>query len=105
MTNTVWPSTKKFENIFIFWPTHHKRLATTAVNNFTFSPEFKGMSNARQVNDLHGALRDRYPKQERDLRCKLAALYRLTAQFEWDHLIYSHITVSKGTPYIVSFDL
>ena len=28
MTNTVWPSTKKAYNFFIFWPTYRKRLAT-----------------------------------------------------------------------------
>jgi len=44
------------------------------------------------VNDLNGSLRDKYSKPERELRCKLAALYRLTAHFEWDHIIYSHIT-------------
>ena len=42
---------------------------------------------------MHGALREKYSKAERELRCKLAALYRLTAHFGWDHLIYSHITV------------
>ena len=32
MTNTVWPSTKKVYNFFIFWPTYHKRLVTPGVH-------------------------------------------------------------------------
>jgi len=63
-------------------------------NSMSGVSEFKGMSGMpeRQINDITGSMCDRYSKAERAQRCKLAALYRLTAQFGWDHLIYSHIT-------------
>ncbi|XP_063694298.1 alpha-adducin-like isoform X3 [Bolinopsis microptera] len=73
-------------------PLFHGGVNLNGTGGPTGGSEFKGLANMRQVNDLNGSLRDKYSKPERELRCKLAALYRLTAHFEWDHLIYSHIT-------------
>ncbi|XP_067339582.1 alpha-adducin isoform X14 [Channa argus] len=45
------------------------------------------------VNDLRGSDSISYDKGEKMLRCKLAALYRLTDLFGWSELIYNHLTV------------
>lgn len=46
------------------------------------------------INDLRGALSNKYPLAERQLRCKLAATYRLVDMFGMSEGIYNHITVS-----------
>ncbi|XP_078126846.1 alpha-adducin isoform X5 [Sander vitreus] len=45
------------------------------------------------VNDLRGSDSISYDKDEKLLRCKLAAFYRLADLFGWSELIYNHITV------------
>lgn len=46
------------------------------------------------IADLRGAEGTKYSKEERVLRTKLAALYRLVDLFQWSQGIYNHITVS-----------
>lgn len=45
------------------------------------------------INDLSGILASKYTMAEREMRCKLAAVYRLVDMFGWSQLIYNHITV------------
>lgn len=45
------------------------------------------------INDLAGILSSKYTTAEREMRCKLAALYRLVDMFGWTQLIHNHITV------------
>ncbi|XP_055369191.1 alpha-adducin isoform X3 [Betta splendens] len=45
------------------------------------------------VNDLRGSDSISYDKGEKQIRCKLAAFYRLTDLFGWSELIYNHLTV------------
>ena len=51
------------------------------------------------INDIRGVETLGYTKQEKVLRCKLAACYRLVDLFGWTHGIFNHISVS------VLFDL
>ena len=46
------------------------------------------------INDLRGVNASRYTIGERQLRCKLASLYRLVDWLGWGQAIYNHITVS-----------
>ena len=46
------------------------------------------------INDLRGVNSTKYTLAERQIRCKLAAVYRLADMFGWSQLIYNHITVS-----------
>jgi len=46
------------------------------------------------VSDIKGTDSMSYTKQEKSLRCKLAACYRLVDINGWSHSIYNHITVS-----------
>ena len=46
------------------------------------------------INDLRGLNASKYSIAERQLRCKLASLYRLVDWFGWTQGIYNHITVS-----------
>lgn len=46
------------------------------------------------INDIRGVDGIRYTKQERLLRCKLAAVYRLIDLYGWSENIYNHVTVS-----------
>lgn len=48
------------------------------------------------INDLRGGLSNKYPLMEKQLRCKLAATYRLVDMFGMSAGIYNHITVSDG---------
>ena len=54
-------------------------------------PLIEGSSSIAPIADLRGV--DRYTKQEKILRNKLAALYRLVDLFQWSQGIYNHITV------------
>lgn len=47
------------------------------------------------VSDIKGTDSMAYTKQEKALRCKLAACYRLADINGWTHSIYNHITVSR----------
>ena len=47
------------------------------------------------VDDLRGVNTAKYTLAERQLRCKLAALYRVADLMGWGELIYNHITVSQ----------
>ena len=46
------------------------------------------------IADIRGSDTLNYSKQERLLRCKLAATYRLVDLFGWNSGLYSFITVS-----------
>lgn len=46
------------------------------------------------INDLRGLAGSKYTLVERQLRCKLAALYRLVDVLGWGQLFCNHITVS-----------
>ena len=46
------------------------------------------------INDIRGLEGMSYTKQEKLLRCKLAAVYRLIDLFGWTQNIYNHVTVS-----------
>ena len=46
------------------------------------------------INDLRGTDASKYTVAEREMRCKLASVYRLVHMFGWSQLIYNHITVS-----------
>ncbi len=45
------------------------------------------------INDIRGLEGMGYTKSEKQLRCKLAAAYRLVDLFGWAQNIYNHITV------------
>lgn len=47
-----------------------------------------------QINDIRGIDGLRYAKGEKQLRCKLASVYRLVELYGWSMGIYNHITVS-----------
>ena len=51
-------------------------------------------NNVIPINDLRGVNASKYTIGERQLRCKLASLYRLMHWFGWAQSIYNHITVS-----------
>ena len=46
------------------------------------------------INDLRGIYTSKYSIAERQVRCKLASLYRLVNWLGWTQGIYNHITVS-----------
>lgn len=46
------------------------------------------------INDLRGVSGSKYTIAEKQLRCKLASLYRLVDWLRWGESIYNHITVS-----------
>ena len=48
------------------------------------------------INDIRGVETLGYSKQEKVLRCKVAACYRLLDLFGWTHGIYNHISVSAS---------
>lgn len=45
------------------------------------------------INDLRGIAVSKYTLAQRELRCKLAAVYRLADLFGWNQITHSHITV------------
>lgn len=45
------------------------------------------------IDDIGKNVPKDYAKGEKDLRCKLAALYRLVDHFGWTQSVYNHITV------------
>jgi adducin len=45
------------------------------------------------INDIRGVDGFRYGKGEKNLRCKVAAVYRLVDLYGWSFSIYNHITV------------
>jgi len=51
-------------------------------------------NNIIPINDLRGVNASKYTIAERQLRCKLASLYRLVDWLGWGQSIYNHITVS-----------
>lgn len=46
------------------------------------------------INDIRGLEGMSYTKNEKLLRCKLAAAYRLVDMYGWTQSIYNHISVS-----------
>ena len=68
--------------------------------------------SARQLQSIKTpSVRDRVSVEEWDMRCDLAAAYRLAAQFRWTDLIYTHFSARvPGThfllinPYGLMFD-
>ena len=68
--------------------------------------------SARQLKSIQSpSVRDRVSQEEWDMRCDLAAAYRLAAQFRWTDLIYTHFSARvPGThfllinPYGLMFD-
>ena len=53
-----------------------------------------GVSALHPINDIRGTDTLNYTKSERNLRCKLASVYRLIDHFGWIESIYNHCTVS-----------
>ena len=53
-------------------------------------------NNIIPINDLRGVNASKYTIGERQVRCKLASLYRLMDWFGWTQGIYNHITVSSN---------
>ncbi|GFO15248.1 Hu-li tai shao [Plakobranchus ocellatus] len=53
---------------------------------------FVTASSIVPVNDLKGPKPSSYTEGEVQLRCKLAALYRLVELCGWSHGIYNHIS-------------
>jgi len=45
------------------------------------------------IDDIQDAVPAGYANGEKEIRCKLAALYRLIDHFGWSQSIYNHITV------------
>ena len=59
--------------------------------------------SARQLKSIHSpSVRDRVSQEEWDMRCDLAAAYRLAAQYRWTDLIYTHFSARvPGTHYLL----
>ena len=55
------------------------------------------------VDDIGDAVPSGYAPGEKDIRCKLASLYRLVDNFGWSQSIYNHITV-RTFPYNLNFN-
>ena len=53
-----------------------------------------GVSAMCPINDIRGTDTLNYTKTERNLRCKLAAAYRLVDLFGWSQNIHGNLTVS-----------
>ena len=47
------------------------------------------------INDIKGTETAKYAKHEKQLRCKVASLYRIIDMNGWTCGIYNHISVSK----------
>lgn len=47
------------------------------------------------IDDIGNVEPSNYAKGEKELRCKLASLYRLVDHFGWSQAIFNHITVQK----------
>ena len=64
---------------------------------------FLASSNVIPINDIRGLEGMGYTKSEKQLRCKLAAVYRLVDIFGWNSGIYTHITqrVSQDTEHFL----
>lgn len=52
-----------------------------------------GHNTTIPINDIRGVDAFKYNKIEKNLRCKLASVYRLVDIYGWSQLIYNHITV------------
>ena len=52
-----------------------------------------GHNTAIPINDIRGVDAFKYDKNEKNLRCKLASVYRLVDLYGWSQIIYNHITV------------
>ena len=52
-----------------------------------------GSTTSIPINDIRGVDAFRYVKGEKNLRCKVAAVYRLVDLYGWSEGIYNHITV------------
>ena len=59
--------------------------------------------SARQLKSIQSAsLRERVSEEEWNMRCDLAAAYRLAAQYRWTDLIYTHFSARvPGTEYLL----
>ena len=67
------------------------------------SAVIRGASSVIPINDIRGLEGMGYTKAEKQLRCKLAAAYRLVDAFGWGQSIYNHITlrVSQDTEHFL----
>ena len=54
------------------------------------------------INDIRGLEGMSYSKNEKLLRCKLAAVYRLVDMYGWTQNIYNHISVISFWTYLSS---
>ena len=54
------------------------------------------------INDIRGLEGMKYTKNEKLLRCKLAAVYRLIDMYGWSQGIYNHVTVSNSFHYLLT---
>jgi len=64
-----------------------------------YQPSFMGTGGAcatMPINDIKGQEKTDYSKSERQLRCKLAAVYRLVEMNGWSEVIFNHISVRVG---------
>ena len=89
-------------------PRRPRRLHDTSERQFDTTSTFRNMprrgslfggvaiaNNIIPINDLRGVNASKYTVGERELRCKLASLYRLVDWLGWGQNIYNHITVSS----------
>ena len=63
----------------------------------------RGASSVVPINDIRGLEGMGYTKQEKQLRCKLAAAYRLVDMYGWSQNIYNHISlrISQDTEHFL----
>ena len=61
---------------------------TTAISGAGIS-----LGSVIPINDIRGLEGMSYTKNEKLLRCKLAAVYRLVDMYGWTQSIYNHISV------------
>lgn len=54
------------------------------------------------IDDIGNVEPANYAKGEKELRCKLASLYRLVDHFGWSQAVFNHITVKEMTTYLFS---
>ena len=63
----------------------------------------RGASSVIPINDIRGLEGMGYTKAEKNLRCRLAAAYRLVDSYGWTQGIYNHITlrISQDTEHFL----
>ena len=73
---------------------------TTAISGAGIS-----LGSVIPINDIRGLEGMSYTKNEKLLRCKLAAVYRLVDMYGWTQSIYNHISVIELKPNFIIDDI